>query len=70
MKAVNENRILNSMVSAIVHKSIEKTQKFNYFWVSKWVCLQYAKAFSGFSASGLLNDCEPPPPMLKHARAA
>ena len=29
MKAVSENRILNSMVSAIVHKSIEKTQKFN-----------------------------------------
>jgi len=50
MKAVNENRILNSMVSAIVHKSIEKTQKFIYFWVFKWGCLQYAKAFAGFSA--------------------
>ena len=69
MKAVKENRILNSMVSAIVHKSIEKTQKFNYFWVSKWVRLQYAKAFSGFSASELLNGCEPPPPMPKHAQA-
>ena len=50
MKAVSENRIFKTMDSAIVHKSIEKTQKFNYFWVSKWVCLQYAKAFSGFSA--------------------
>ena len=50
MKDVSGNRILNSLERAIVHKSIEKTQKFNYFWVSKWVCLQYAKAFTGFSA--------------------
>jgi hypothetical protein len=33
MKAVSEGRILNSLDNAIVHKSIEKTQKFNYFWV-------------------------------------
>ena len=45
MKAVSENRILKSTDNAIVHKSIEKTQKFNYFWVFKWVCLQYAKLF-------------------------
>jgi hypothetical protein len=31
MKAVNENRILNSLERTIVHKSIEKTQKFNFF---------------------------------------
>jgi hypothetical protein len=52
MKAVSENRILNSMRSAIVHKSIEKTQKFNYFWVSKWVGLQYAKAFLALAPEG------------------
>ena len=45
MKAVSENRIFKTMDNAIVHKSIEKTQKFNYFWVFKWVCLQYAKLF-------------------------
>ena len=42
--------ILNSKETTFVHKSIEKTQKFKYFWVFKWVCLQYAKAFAGFSA--------------------
>ncbi len=40
MKAVSESRILNSLERTIVHKSIEKTQKFIYFWVFKRVCLQ------------------------------
>ena len=31
MKAVRESRILNSLERTIVHKSIEKTQKFNFF---------------------------------------
>ncbi len=52
MKAVNENRILNSMVSAIVHKSIEKTQKFNYFWVSKWVFCSMQKLFLASAPEG------------------
>ena len=45
MKATSRNNILKSLERTFVHKSIEKTQKFKYFWVFKWVCLQYAKLF-------------------------
>jgi hypothetical protein len=37
--------ILNSMERTFVHKSIEKTQKFKYFWVFFEAGLQYANAF-------------------------
>ena len=37
--------ILKSMKRTFVHKSIEKTQKFKYFWVFLEACLQYANAF-------------------------
>ena len=52
MKAVSGNRILNSMDSAIVHKSIEKTQKFNYFWVSKGFFCSKPKLFLASAPEG------------------
>jgi len=33
MRAASKDNILKSMERTFVHKSIEKTQKFKYFWV-------------------------------------
>ena len=52
MKGVSGCRILNSLERAIVHKSIEKTQKFNYFWVSKWVFCSMQKLFLASAPEG------------------
>ncbi len=61
--------ILKSMERTFVHKSIEKTQKFKYFWVFFEAALKYANAFLSISAAGLSNGCELPQPMPTHAQA-
>jgi|APGre2960657468_1045069.scaffolds.fasta_scaffold671883_1 hypothetical protein len=52
MKAVSESRILNSLERTIVHKSIEKTQKFNFFWVSCGFVCSKQKLFLASAPEG------------------
>jgi hypothetical protein len=49
---VNSARILNSVKRTFVHKSIEKTQKFKYFWV-----FLSSKCCSEWSLAKLASQC-------------
>jgi hypothetical protein len=52
MKAASRNNILKSTKRTFVHKSIEKTQKFKYFWVFSGLLCGMQKLFLASAPEG------------------
>ena len=52
MRAASKDNILKSMERTFVHKSIEKTQKFKYFWVFSALLCGMQKLFLASAPEG------------------
>jgi hypothetical protein len=52
MRAASKDNSLKSMERTFVHKSIEKTQKFKYFWVFSGLVCSMQKLFLASAPEG------------------